>query len=136
MADYGLVVGGVDQGQSFERLVDLVAGVTGATGREVPGESQSVMGTLAGGHVWVWFDGLTDLEPFDNHPYVVDLKLEYPSREPELADKIFTALVADGYQVILLEDGGMIRSSHYREDGDDAGADTRGGQGGSPDRRS
>lgn len=61
ITDYGLVVGGVDQGRSFERLVDLVAGVTGATVREVPGESQSVVGTLAGGHAWVGFDGLTDL---------------------------------------------------------------------------
>lgn len=71
-----------------------------------------------------------ELEPFDSHPYVVDLKLEYPSWEPELADKIFAALVADGYQVIVLRDGGMIRSSHYREDGGDAGPTQAGSQGG------
>lgn len=102
----------------------------------MPGESQSVVGTLAGGHFWVRFDDLGELEPFDSHPYAIDLKLEYPSREPELTCKIFTALVADGYQAIVLEDGGPIRSSHHREDGGDPGTDTSGGQGGSADHRS
>ncbi|RKR91529.1 hypothetical protein BDK92_5927 [Micromonospora pisi] len=61
-----------------------------------------------------------DFEPFASHPYVVDLKLRNASREPELANQIFDALVATGgYQVILMVDSGPIRSSHYTEE--DAG---------------
>ncbi|MEV4808364.1 hypothetical protein [Micromonospora avicenniae] len=40
MTDYGLVVGLLDERQSFEHLVDVVVRATGATRRDVPGESQ------------------------------------------------------------------------------------------------
>ncbi|SCF41884.1 hypothetical protein GA0070216_1155 [Micromonospora matsumotoense] len=121
MTDYELVVGCVDPLRSFERLVDVVARVAGATVREIPGESRSVVGTLAEGKFWVQFDP-ADLEPFASHPYVIELKLEFPSREPKLGADIFDALVADGYRVILLADGGSIRSSHFSEEdrGDEA----------------
>ncbi|OWV12015.1 hypothetical protein B5D80_03655 [Micromonospora wenchangensis] len=98
MTDYELVVGYVDPPRSFERLVDVVARVAGATVREMPGESRSVVGTLAEGN-----SGLD----------------------------IFDALVADGYRVILMADGGSIRSSHSSEEDRGDGA-TDGGSGESP----
>ncbi|MFI6761942.1 hypothetical protein ACIBF5_22650 [Micromonospora sp. NPDC050417] len=115
VADYRLMVGFLDQGRSFDQLVELIAKMTAATLRDVPGETESVVGRIGAGYVWVQFDP-ADFEPFASHPYGVDLRLEDPSREPELANHILTALVATGgYQVILLMDGDPIRSSHYTE---------------------
>ncbi|MGC5660344.1 hypothetical protein ACN261_08050 [Micromonospora sp. WMMD723] len=70
-------------------------------------------------------------EPIANHPYVIDLKLGLPSREPELGADIFDALVADGCRVILMADGGLIRSSHFSEE-DRGDGSTDGGRGEPP----
>ncbi|WP_144081558.1 hypothetical protein [Micromonospora wenchangensis] len=89
-----------------------------------------MVGTLAEGKFWVRFDP-ADLEPFASHPCVIELKLEFPSREPKLVADIFDALVADGHRVILMADGGPIRSSHVSEENRGDGA-TDGGSGEPP----
>ncbi|MEU5724189.1 hypothetical protein [Micromonospora sp. NPDC047738] len=104
MTDHRLLVGAVDRRRSFEQIVELVARVTGAAVREVPGERQSVVGTLPTGYVRVLRQP-DDRQRQASGPYVVDLELEDPSREPELMNEIFTALVADGYPVVLVAEG-------------------------------
>ncbi|RKR91521.1 hypothetical protein BDK92_5919 [Micromonospora pisi] len=49
MPDYGLLVGFLDQEQSFDQLVELIARMTGATVRDVPGQTESVVGRIGTG---------------------------------------------------------------------------------------
>ncbi|SBT37105.1 hypothetical protein [Micromonospora narathiwatensis] len=127
MNDYSLVVGLLDERQSFEQLVDVVAVATGATVTDLPGEKPSVEGALPTGHFWVEFDP-ADIEPFASNPYVIDVTLTDPSAEPRLAETIFAALVAHGYRVAILENGGVIRASHHVEESVADGAGGNGGQ--------
>ncbi|MFE9203514.1 hypothetical protein [Micromonospora sp. NPDC007230] len=101
MTDHRLLVGAVDRRRSFEQIVELVARVTGAAVREVPGERQSVVGTLPTGYVRV-LRQRDDRQPQASGTYVVDLELEDRSREPALMNEVFSALVADGYRVVLV----------------------------------
>jgi hypothetical protein len=111
--EYTLLVGTFDQDQSFAALVGQVAAVTGASIWSVPGEDRSVVGEFDLGRLWVYFES-ADSEPFASHPYVIDIKLNDASRELEVAGAIYEGLVTSGdYRVILLEDSGLIRSSHF-----------------------
>ncbi|MFI6160665.1 hypothetical protein ACIA59_12015 [Micromonospora haikouensis] len=62
---------------------------------------------------------------------MIEPKLGFPSREPELGADIFDALVSDGFRVILMSDGGSIRSSRFSEEDRGEGS-TDGGRGEPP----